>query len=137
MAAAGNDQLSFEELFQRSVETVPLTPAERHVLSRDPRLQSITGFGPLIPDTPAPSDSEAAEIELQAQGLGLLALHPDWPVKRIADALGIDRKTPYKWKRFKEARKALKATNTIPRGKKHGTTGIVEAWDDESPGDGD
>jgi hypothetical protein len=76
-------------------------------------------------------------IDLEAQGLALLFQHPDWSVPQIADHLKVNRKTPYKWKKFRNA--AESQGKLKPRGPKdrklrrgHKTRdGQVEAYADE------
>ena len=60
--------------------------------------------------------------------LALLAKHPDWSVAKIAETVGCDRKTPYKWPRFRQALNALKSgRESLPRGEKS-KSGDLEAW---------
>jgi hypothetical protein len=86
----------------------------------------------------APSEADTAvTIDLEAQALALLFQHPDWSVSQIADHLHVDRKTPYKWKKFRMA--AEKQGKLKPRGPKDRTPrsghktrdGQVEAYADE------
>ncbi|HEY1379754.1 MAG TPA: hypothetical protein VGF55_23330 [Gemmataceae bacterium] len=87
-------------------------------------------------DAPADADP-AVTIDLEAQGLALLFQHPDWSVPQIADHLKVNRKTPYKWKKFRNA--AESQGKLKPRGPKdrklrrgHKTRdGQVEAYADE------
>jgi hypothetical protein len=99
------------------------------------------------PATPVPPTSSKASggsapepipaIDPEAQALALLFQQPEWSVAQIADHLNVDRKTPYKWKKFRaaaELRGKLK-----PRGLKDQTPrrghktadGQVEAYADE------
>jgi hypothetical protein len=94
---------------------------------------------PTIP-TPAlaPASGESApEIDLEAKALALLFQHPDWSILQIAQLLGVDRRTPYKWDKFRNAAEA--AGRLKPRGRKDRTPrrghkdrdGRVEAYADE------
>ena len=86
---------------------------------------------------PLPASAESApDIDLEAQALALLFKHPDWSILQITQYLKVDRRTPYKWGKF---RKAAEADGRLrPRGRKDGTPrrgrktrdGRVEAYVD-------
>jgi hypothetical protein len=91
--------------------------------------------------TSASSSNTAPEIDQEAQALALLFQNPEWSIARIADQLHVDRKTPYKWPKF---RKAAEMDGRLkPRGKKEGSPrrghktsdGRVEAYVDEDEDD--
>ena len=71
---------------------------------------------------------EAAEA-LGKEGLFLaLLVTMDWGVAKIADVIGCNRKTPYKWHTVRNAIKARKqGRDGLPRGSKN--NGDLEAWD--------
>jgi hypothetical protein len=87
--------------------------------------------------TPTRREDTAGKIDLEAQALALLLRHKDWSLAQIADHIGVDRKTLYKWKDFREA--AQLAGRLKPRGPKdraprrgHKTRdGRVEAYSEE------
>jgi hypothetical protein len=90
-------------------------------------------IGEDVGDSPDPTE----RIELEDLALSLLFKHPDWTVAQIADRLKVDRKTPYKWEKF---RKAAELQGKLkPRGQKERTLrrghktrdGQVEAYQDE------
>jgi len=60
--------------------------------------------------------------------IGLLSQHPDWTKSKIAEQVGVDRRTLYNWPGFQAAWRAARAkdTNSIVRGSK-GKDGRVEA----------
>jgi hypothetical protein len=65
------------------------------------------------------SQFPAPKIDLEAQALALLFQQRNWSLAQIADHLGVNRKTLYKWPKFREAaelRGLLK-----PRGSKAGS----------------
>ena len=94
----------------------------------------------------APASQEAAEVGLESksnacsmdpesQAIALLFKQPTWSISAIADALNVDRKTPYKWERFRQAAelsgrlKARGAKSRLPRRGHKTTDGRVEAYD--------
>lgn len=89
---------------------------------------------------PSPS-APAPAIDLEAQAVALLLQQPEWSVTQIADELKVDRKTPYKWKKFREA--AERCGKLKPRGAKDGNLrrgyktrdGQVEAYAQEEDED--
>jgi hypothetical protein len=88
-------------------------------------------------ETTEPAMDPAAEIDQETQAIALLFQHKDWSINQIADHLHVDRKTPYKWKRFREA--ATLDGRLKPRGPKDRTPrsgyktrdGQVEAYADK------
>jgi len=75
----------------------------------------------------ATDDVAAPNIPLEARALGLLAAHPEWPVVKFAEVLGVNRTTLYGLPRFNQAIRAMRG-NAPPRGSK--IEGRVEAVDD-------
>jgi len=68
----------------------------------------------------------------EALALAMLVEHPDWPDKKIAEAVGVNRTTLYNWPNFKKAKEALKqGKKKFPKGSKNGETGDMEAWEDD------
>jgi hypothetical protein len=74
-------------------------------------------------------------IDLESQALALLFKEPELSITQIAERLGVDRKTPYGWPKFREAAE-LKGS-LRPRGLRdrsprrgHKSGGRVEAYDD-------
>jgi hypothetical protein len=94
--------------------------------------------GTLAPSLTPPG---APELEPEILAIALLVKHRDWSLAQIADRLGVDRKTLYKWEGFRDAaEKAGKLTprrgglRSLPHG--HKTEGrTVEAYGDNAPGD--
>lgn len=66
----------------------------------------------------------------EAKALALLAHHPDWTDKRIAEAVPCARTTLYTWKRFVAGREAMKQHARPPRGWKGRESSRIEAVDD-------
>jgi hypothetical protein len=108
-------------------------------------------------EPPAPPEAArpapAAEVanpgtqdrDLEVTAIGLLFKYPDWSIEQIADHLGVDRSTPYRWPRFREAAKLAKKLkprkdkgHRPPRGHK-APDGTVEAYDEsgEEPDEDD
>jgi hypothetical protein len=86
---------------------------------------------------PSTSDESAPEIDQEAQALALLFQHPDWSIQQIAEHLKVDRRTPYRWEKFRKAAEA--AGRMKPRGRKdrrphrgHKTSdGQIEAYSED------
>ena len=85
----------------------------------------------------APPPEPEPIIDLESQALALLIQRDDWSVAQIAKHLGVDRKTPYKWKKFRIAAERVgKMKPHGPKGRNprrgHKTRdGRVEAYQDE------
>jgi len=74
----------------------------------------------------------------EALALALLVEHPEWSNTRIAKEIGVNRRSLYRWPRFRAARDTLKqGKGDLPRGRKDGETGTVEAWTSEAGEDAD
>lgn len=82
-----------------------------------------------LPPEAVPSQEESAKLarieqmtreEKQALAVGLLVKHPDWSATRIAEYVGVDRRTLYHWAGFQTAWRAARAKDrqAIPRGSK-------------------
>ncbi len=91
---------------------------------------------------PPESGDSTPEIDLEAQALALLFQHPDWSILQITNHLKVERRTPYKWPKFRRA--AELAGRLKPRGPKdrtphqgHKTDGRVEAYAPENENDED
>ena len=80
-----------------------------------------------VPPAAMPSQEEAAKLaqvqrltteEKQALAVGLLAKHPDWSLQRIADSIGVSRRTLYNWPQFRMAHRLTRAKDpgAIPKG---------------------
>ena len=70
----------------------------------------------------------AEALGKQERALVLLLKHPEWSVAKIAKTIGCDRKTPYKWEKFRQAFKVSKSgRDALPRGEKS-KGGDLEAW---------
>jgi hypothetical protein len=67
----------------------------------------------------------------EERALALLVAHPEWSDTQIAKKVGVSRTSVYRWERFKAARKAMRTTESIPKGTKNGKTGDIEAWSDD------
>ncbi|RJP37988.1 MAG: hypothetical protein C4547_05110 [Phycisphaerales bacterium] len=52
----------------------------------------------------------------EAKALGVLATHPEWPNTRIAEVVGCNVRTLYKWERFTAARAVYKEAAKRARG---------------------
>jgi hypothetical protein len=65
---------------------------------------------------PAATPDPAGKIDLETQALAMLFKHPDWSLPQIAEHLRVDRRTLYKWKKFRQA--ATAAGKLKPRGAK-------------------
>jgi len=78
----------------------------------------------------ATGPSEAAQnLSGEERVMGVLALHPDWTDKRIAEEAGVHVKTLHRYERFKTARRILKDSGRegLPRGFKT-EDGDIEAY---------
>jgi hypothetical protein len=73
--------------------------------------------------------SERTTEENEALAIALLVRHPDWTIKRIAKQVGVDRRTLYNWKTFRDTWRVAKAKDTegMARGCK-GKDGSIEAY---------
>ncbi len=60
--------------------------------------------------------------------LAMLVTHPDMTDTQIAEAVGVNRTTPYTWPEYKAARQAM-ASDPPPRGAKS-KDGVIEAIDE-------
>ena len=70
----------------------------------------------------------------EALALAVLADHPDWTDKKIAEAAGCNRTSLYDFPKYQTAREILrKGKNDLPRGSKYRDKGI-EALDNEGDG---
>jgi hypothetical protein len=81
---------------------------------------------------------EAVQVDLEAEAIGLLFKRPEWDVKQIADSLGVERRTPYRWPKFRQAAEQVGKMKprgpkacTLPRGYKT-KDGGVEAYDEHN-----
>ncbi len=91
---------------------------------------------PAAQTSPALVPAPMLEIDLEVQGIALLFKHEHWSLAEIAEQLKVDRKTLYKWKKFRQA--AELCGRLKPRGPKdaapprgHKTRdGQVEAYAD-------
>ena len=79
--------------------------------------------------SPAPAKERTTE-ENEALAIGLLSKHPDWSKKRIAQHVGVNRRTLYNWPRFEKAWRIAKAKDTegVARGSKGKRNRKVEAY---------
>ena len=66
-----------------------------------PPAPQITSPAGQTPTTPV--STPMLEIDLEVQGIALLFKHEDWSLAEIAEHLRVDRKTLYKWKKFRQA----------------------------------
>jgi hypothetical protein len=86
----------------------------------------------IFQDRPAPQDS----IDKESLAIALLYKRSDLSLAGIADTLGVERQTPYKWPTFLKAAELVGKYTPRPKGGGHlpsGTKsreGNVEAWDD-------
>ena len=80
-------------------------------------------------ETAAAAEQRTSE-EKQALAIGLLCKHPDWPKSKIAEVVGVDRRTLYNWPVFQTAWRNTKAKDTagIARGSKDKLSRTVEAY---------
>ncbi len=72
--------------------------------------------------------------------VALLLQNPDWSIERIANKMGVNRTTPYKWKRFMDVFHLMKEQRkkefyeSLPQGSKNisksrwGKEKNIEAW---------
>jgi hypothetical protein len=72
---------------------------------------------------------QRTDEDKEAVALGLLAKHPDWPVSKIAAEVGVSRRAPYNWPKFRAAWGATKAKDVsrLKKGSKSKETRSVEA----------
>jgi hypothetical protein len=56
-----------------------------------------------------PTNGKCEDLSPAGRAIGLLAEHPDWSVKQIAAAVGVDRRTLYKYAVFGKARAVMKS----------------------------
>jgi hypothetical protein len=72
--------------------------------------------------------SSQSRLSKQGQALALLADHPDWTDEKIAEAVGLNRTSLYRMKKFTAARQVLRRGKLErPRGRKD-RDGKLEAW---------
>jgi hypothetical protein len=76
------------------------------------------------------SQAEPEEVSNESKALALLAEHPDWTDKRIAQKIGIHRTSLYRYEKFKKVREIQKSEGkkNIPPGSKNPITGDIQAW---------
>lgn len=83
-----------------------------------------------------PTDARRARAKSdenpEMKAIMLVVQYPDWSVAQIAKEVGVNKRTPYRWPRFLEARERAraKASGRIRRGRK-ARDGELEAWDEE------
>jgi len=91
-------------------------------------MQSHPQRGKLSPTSTKPPLK--AILSKEAKALAALVDHPDWTDTQIAEAAGCSRASLYRMKKFVAAKRALEGgRDQLPAGRKHRTTGEVEAWD--------
>ncbi len=88
----------------------------------------------LQPVDPDHAGRNPDDLDPESRALGILAGHPDWTIKQIADAVGCSRASLYRWPKFMHAHRIFKETRAsrIPRGEKDSETGQIEAREDPS-----
>jgi len=75
-----------------------------------------------------PSADDGPEVSKANLALAILADHPEWSDKKIAEEAGCSRTSLYRWPKYRKAREILKAgKEAIPRGEKS-AEGDMEAW---------
>lgn len=73
--------------------------------------------------------TESADIGSEERALALLLKHPEWSQQAMAEAVGVNRTTLYRFERYQAARGALQGGKAdIPRGSKD-KNGHFEAWE--------
>jgi len=78
-----------------------------------------------------------SDIGPEERALALLVKHPDWTQGKMAQAVGVNRQSLYRFKRYQAAREALQGGRAeIPRGSKD-KDGNLEAWDSDTLRDTD
>jgi hypothetical protein len=81
--------------------------------------------------------SSETRVDPESLAIALVMKHPNWTIAQIASKVGVDRRTLYKWPKFRNAAKASGVLK--PRGAKdqdlrrgqRTPDGQIEAWDDE------
>jgi len=81
------------------------------------------------PAVSPPADARPT-LSREAHAVALLRDHPEWSVRRIAQACGCSPATLYRSSLFTKARAAMRDASPPPRGRKIG--GQIEAWDDDA-----
>ncbi len=86
---------------------------------------------PLAMPAVSANENPAKALSKEAKALAALADHPNWTDGQIAQAAGCDRRSLYRMKKFVAAKGMLKdGKDLMPKGRKDGQTGEVEAWDE-------
>ena len=110
------------ELGESSDQAPEPGPLETHAT------EGTGGIKPDIREGQTRFDPRASPLKKEDMALGTLAHYPEWSDTKIADYIDCARTSLYRMERFKAARRVLKARKRdIPRGRKDGTTGTVEA----------
>ena len=105
------------EMVLRNLATTPVTePVAPTTTTKEAEVKS------------APVNQRTTE-ENEALAIALLVRHPDWTITRIAKQVGVDRRTLYNWKTFRDTWRVAKAKDTegMARGCK-GKDGSIEAY---------
>ena len=104
---------------------------ERYALACEVLANIIEAARPIA--APSEADTRPPDLTPEETALALLVKHPDWTDTQIAQTVPCNRRTLYKWERYRQAREALKSGRaSTPTGSKDSETGSVEAWDDEA-----
>ncbi len=142
-------------VFARPFKPAPFKPTEKRgwyelykrVLPRLARIDDWAGLqdgivveGRAMLRQSVPSNGQSSErvqpvVPPLERALGILVAHSDWTDTQIAAEVGVRRQTLYKpgWKKFQDARKAMKQTAKMPRGSKD-RDGQIEAVADDDDG---
>lgn len=83
-----------------------------------------------IETQPHLADTSSSQLTLEERAIALLVANKTLTIVQIAGQLGVDRKTPYKWKRFMVIFNGIKdGPSRIRRGEKDAETGEILAYD--------
>jgi hypothetical protein len=99
-----------------------------------------TGDGLPLPLSTNESPRQQPEIDQESLAIALLVQHADWSIKQIANHLGVNRATLYKWNKFRVA--AERSERLKSRGPRAGRPrrghkspdGMIEAYQDDRAG---
>lgn len=103
----------------------------------DPEADAMTASAEATAGDNADPGAELAaapgNLSKEAKALAALIDHPEWSDQQIANAAGCKRESLYRMKRFTSAKAKLReGKGGMPRGRKDGGSGRVEAWDGDN-----
>ncbi len=106
-----------------------------------PAVEVTESAQPAAPDPQQNGPGDGSALDPEAIAIALLFTRPDLSLAAIANEVGVERKTVYKWPKFLDAAEKTgkyvpksKHTGNLPHGSK-ATDGTMEAWRDSKAED--